>query len=69
MVQQTDLKRFRELLEIAHFKNGKEFKTDEIRIQNNSISIWDLESESWYYLTKNLDWTRDEQDEDIFSFM
>ena len=37
MIQPTDLKRFRELLEMTHRKNGKDFKTDEIRAAEKII--------------------------------
>lgn len=68
MIQQTDLKRFRELLDMTHRKNGNDFKTDEIRIEKGLISIWNSDLNEWNYLTKNLEWVDNSEHEDIFSF-
>lgn len=69
MITKQDLERFQELLNSIHKKeNGVEFKTDEIRIYENCISIWDVERRDWYYLTENLEWTVDYEHENLLTF-
>ena len=68
MIQQTDLERFKELLSATHIKDGQHFKTNEISISSDCISIWDEDRSQWYYLNKNLEWERDLEDEDLFRF-
>lgn len=65
MIQQSDLKRFRELLLMTFRKDGNTFETNEIRIENDLISIWDDGRKEWYYLNKNLEWVSDSEDENI----
>lgn len=69
MIQQTDLKRFRELLDGEYKKDGRIFKTDEIRIENGKISIWDKGRKDWYYLTEDLEWTGDAENEGLITII
>lgn len=64
-MNQQHIELFKGILNQIHKKGTKEFRTDEIRIYKDCISIWDADSKDWYYLQNDLTWTYDLESENL----
>lgn len=62
-----ELQLLKSILLKPHFLDDIEFKTDEIRIEEKVISIWNVVAGNWLYLNNNLEWQdSDNDDENIY---